>query len=310
MAKIAVVFPGQGSQFVGMGKDFYDSNATVKAIYDRADAVLGYSLTGIMFNGPEDDLKLTKNTQPALLTMSAALWEVVKAKVTPAYFAGHSLGEYSALVAAGGLSFDDAVKAVHLRGTYMQEAVPVGVGAMAAVLGAADADVIAVCDEINSAETVVEPANFNSPGQLVVAGHDAAIEAFMPKMKEKGAKRVVKLPVSAPFHCSLMKPAEQKMATYLDTITVNDLSTPVFNNIDALEEKTSAVVKDALIRQVSGAVQWTRLIENMISAGVDTFIEVGAGNVLSGLIKKIDKSVKCITISKVDDLAQLEELNA
>lgn len=306
MGKIAVVFPGQGSQTVGMGKDFYEQFESCKKIFDKADEVLGFSLTDIIFNGPEEDLRLTFNTQPALLTMSIALWEAVKEKVKADCFAGHSLGEYSAVVAGGAVSFEDAVLAVHNRGKFMQDAVPVGVGAMAAVMGAEDADIVALCSEISSENCVVEPANFNCPGQTVVAGHTEAVDKFAEKGKEIKAKRVVKLPVSAPFHCSLMKPAEEKMAAYLETIAVNDLTTTVYNNVDAAAETDSATVKNALIRQVSSTVRWTEAISKMIEDGVDTFIEVGAGKVLSGLIKKIDKSVKIMNISELADLDNLE----
>ena len=302
MGKTAVVFPGQGSQFVGMGKDLYEKYDKVKEIFDKADESLGYSLTKIMFEGPEDDLKLTSNTQPALLTMSIAIWEVLKDTVNADYFAGHSLGEYSAVVAAGGLTFEEGVKAVHNRGKFMQTAVPVGVGTMAAVMGADDADIVAACKEV-SGDKVCEPANFNCPGQVVVAGHTEAVEEFCTKIKEKGAKRAMLLPVSAPFHCSLMKPAREDMAGYLkNETTIKELATPIFNNVDAKIEKSSDEVYDALCRQVDGAVKWTELIENMIAEGVDTFIEVGAGKVLSGLIKKINKTVTIKNIGSVADL--------
>lgn len=302
MSKTAVVFPGQGSQYVGMGKDLYDAQPAFQQIYDQADKVLGYSLTDIMFNGPEEDLKLTSNTQPALLTMSAALWELLKDRINPDFFAGHSLGEYSAHVAAGSISFEDAVLAVHNRGKFMQEAVPVGMGAMAAVMGAKDEDVVRVCDEINSPSTVCEPANFNSPGQIVVAGHKEAVEEFGVKIKEIGAKRVVMLPVSAPFHCSLMMPAQEKMAEYLQNITISEPAVPVCTNVDAALESDAKSLENALIRQVSSSVRWTESVQAMIDAGVETFYEVGAGKVLSGLIKKIDKKVKCVNISTLEDL--------
>jgi [acyl-carrier-protein] S-malonyltransferase len=304
MGKTAVVFPGQGSQFVGMGKDFYDAMPEVKAIFDKADSALGYSLTKIMFEGPEDELKITYNTQPALLTMSVGIWEVLKNRVKADYFAGHSLGEYSAIVAAGGLTFEEGVLAVHNRGKFMQDAVPVGVGAMAAVMGIDDEAVVETCKEVSGVK-VVEPANFNCPGQIVVAGHKEAVEEFSEKIKAKGAKRALLLPVSAPFHCSLMKPARDKMAEYLkNNVTIKELNVPVFNNVDAKEEKTSEEVYGALCRQVDGAVLWTALIKNMVNSGVDRFIEVGAGQVLAGLIKKIDKNVTVENVSKVADLPE------
>lgn len=302
---VAVVFPGQGSQFVGMGKDFYDKFDEVKEFYSNADKALGYSLSDIMFNGPESDLKLTQNTQPALVTMSASIWSLIKDKVQPSFFAGHSLGEYSAVYASGGLSFEETVKAVHNRGKFMQSAVPVGAGAMSAVLGLDEGTVSKVCAGISKADFIVEPANFNCPGQVVIAGGADAVAFAGDELKNAGAKRVVPLPVSAPFHCSLMQPAKDAMAEYLNNITINDLNIPVMNNIDAAVEKSSADVKNALIRQVAGTVKWTQSVENMIAAGVTTFIEVGAGSVLTGLIKKINKTVETINISTVDDLGKL-----
>lgn len=306
MGKTAVVFPGQGSQFVGMGADFYEKFDAVRNVFDKADSALGYSLTKIMFEGPEDELKLTHNTQPALLTMSIGIWEILKDKIQADYFAGHSLGEYSAVVAAGGLTFEEGVKAVHNRGKFMQTAVPVGVGTMAAVLGADDEVIIETCKEV-SGEKVCEPANFNCPGQVVVAGHVEAVDAFINRMKEKGTKKAVLLPVSAPFHCSLMLPAREDMAAYLKNETaIKDLRIPVFNNIDAKMETKADDVYDALCRQMNGTVMWTELIKNMIASGVDRFIEVGAGKVLYTLIKKIDKSVTVENISCVADLEKGE----
>ncbi len=301
----AVVFPGQGSQFVGMGKDFYHKFPSCKEFFDNADKALGYSLSKIMFEGPEDELKMTQNTQPALVTMSAAVWSLIKDKVNPSFFAGHSLGEYSALYASGGLSFEDTVKAVHNRGKFMQSAVPVGAGAMSAVLGLDEETVIKVCKSISKDGFIVEPANFNCPGQIVIAGSKEAVEQAGQELKSAGAKRVISLPVSAPFHCSLMQPAGKAMEDYLKNVTINKLSTPVVNNIDAVEEVESSDILNALIRQVSGTVKWTKSVEYMISKGVTTFIEVGAGTVLTGLIKKIDKTVETINISSVDDLGKL-----
>lgn len=302
---IAVVFPGQGSQFVCMGKDFYDKYDTCREFFNNADKALGYSLSGIMFNGPEEELKLTQNTQPALVTMSAAVWSIVKEKVNPAFFAGHSLGEYSAVYASGGLSFEETVKAVHNRGKFMQSAVPVGVGAMSAVLGLDEETVSKVCAGISKSGSIVEPANFNCPGQVVIAGNKEAVESAGEELKNAGAKRVVPLPVSAPFHCSLMQSAKEKMAEYLKNININTLNVPIINNVDAAVEQNGNDVKDALIRQVAGTVKWTQSVQNMITAGVTTFIEVGAGSVLTGLIKKIDRNVETINISSVDDLGKL-----
>ncbi|GHU87646.1 malonyl CoA-acyl carrier protein transacylase [Deferribacterales bacterium] len=299
----AVVFPGQGSQSVGMGCDLLET-ASGK-YFKEADATLGYSISDIMFNGGDEKLRLTENTQPALLLHSVALWKLLEAKFKPDYFAGHSLGEYSALVAAGGLEFMDAVKAVHKRGSFMQSAVPVGVGAMMAVLGSKDEDVIAVCKEVSRPDSIVEPANFNSDGQVVVAGHIAALQRFELAMKANGAKRVVSLPVSAPFHCSLMKPAQASMADYLTTIEIKQLTTSVINNVDAAVEDEPSVVYDALVRQMSGAVKWSQSVRKLISLGVTTFVEVGAGAVLTGLIRKIDKGVECVNISKLGDLEKI-----
>jgi [acyl-carrier-protein] S-malonyltransferase len=255
-----------------------------------------------MFNGPEDELRLTRNTQPALLTHSIALWSLMQDKITPAFFAGHSLGEYTALVAAGGISFEDAVKAVHNRGIYMQEAVPVGTGGMLAVLGADDATVEAVCKEVSRDGSVVEPANYNSAGQVVVAGHMDALERFTPIMKERGAKRILPLPVSAPFHSSLMKPAQDRMAHYLAEVKISPLGTPVVNNVDVAVENEPSVILDSLVRQVTGAVKWSQLVKKLVSVGVTRFIEVGHGAVLTGLVKKIGADVEAINISSAEDI--------
>lgn len=302
---IAVIFPGQGSQSVGMGKDFYSAFPEAKDIFDSADESLGYGLTKIMFEGSEEELRLTQNTQPALVTMSAAVWSLAKDRIKPSFFAGHSLGEYSAVYASGGLSFEDAVKAVHNRGKFMQSAVPVGVGAMAAVLGLDNAAVVEECKKISHPGFIAEPANFNSPGQVVIAGHAEAVEKAAEALKEKGAKRTVMLQVSAPFHCSLMEPAKKAMEAYLADISIGSLQIPVYNNIDAAPEKDPVSVKDALVRQVAGAVRWSECVSNMIAAGADTFIEIGSGAVLTGLVKKINRDVKCINVSCVADLEKL-----
>lgn len=301
----AVIFPGQGSQFVGMGKDFYENINSTKEFFEKADASLGYSLSKIMFEGPEDELKLTQNTQPALVTMSAAVWSLIKDKVKADYFAGHSLGEYSAVYAAGGLSFEETVKAVHNRGKFMQNAVPVGVGAMSAVLGLEEKDLVEVCKNISKDGHIVEPANFNCPGQIVIAGNKEAVEEASIVLKEKGAKRVLPLPVSAPFHCSLMIEAKNQMEKYLKNITISDLHTPIINNVAASIESEGNKIKDGLIRQVAGTVLWTNSINQLIEKGVDTFIEVGAGQVLTGLVKKINKDVNTINISTINDLEKI-----
>lgn len=307
--KTAVLFPGQGSQYAGMGKDFFHNFEISSSVYKKADEVLGYSLSTIMLEGPEDELKLTYNAQPALLTCSIAIWETLKNQIDVKAFAGHSLGEYTALVAAGSIKFEDAVLAVHNRGKFMQEAVPVGAGAMAAVLGGDTEKIVALCKEISKDSSVVEPANFNCDGQLVVAGNTEAVDIFISRIKETGAKRGVKLPVSAPFHCSLMKPAQIKMADYLANVAISDINIPVYNNVEGIKQVDGAKIRNALIRQVSSAVKWIDEINNMISDGIDTFIEVGAGNVLTGLVKKINKNVKTINVSTTEDLIKSGELN-
>jgi [acyl-carrier-protein] S-malonyltransferase len=303
---IAVIFPGQGSQVVGMGKDIYD---IAKHTIDEGEHALGFPISDIMFNGPEENLRSTKYTQPALLLHSIALWRLIEGSIKkPAYFAGHSLGEYTALTAAGGIELADALRAVHNRGKFMQEAVPAGVGGMIAVLGSTDADVEAVCKEVSTPDSLIEPANYNSDGQIVVAGHISAFDRFTEAMKARGTKRIVVLPVSAPFHCSLMMPAQLKMAEYLGSMTINPLKTPVVNNVDAVTETEPAVVKDALIRQMSGAVRWTQVVKTLIDLGVTEFIEVGAGSVLTGLIKKIDKNISCVNISQKEDFEKVNLL--
>ena len=304
--EMAVVCPGKGSQSVGMGADLVVEPQATKW-FSEADKALGYALSGIMFEGPEEKLMLTENTQPALLLHSVALWQMIADKVKPDYFAGHSLGEYSAVVAAGGIDPIEAVKTVHNRGKFMQSAVPVGVGGMMAVLGSADDIVEAVCKEVSTDGAVVEPANYNSDGQVVVAGHSAALEKFAPVMKERGAKRVLPLSVSAPFHCSLMKPARIEMEKYLENVKILTLGTAVINNVDAKLETAPDEVRNALIRQMDGAVRWSQSVRELVAAGVDTFIEVGPGSVLSGLIKKIDKNARCINISKAEDISKLDD---
>ena len=302
---MAIVFPGQGSQYVGMGKDFYSKLDKAKDYFNRANETLGYSLSQIMFEGSDESLKLTENTQPALLCMSAVIWSLVKDNFNPVFFAGHSLGEYTALYAAGGFSFEEAVKAVHNRGKFMQTAVPVGVGGMSAVIGADDNTVIEVCSAVSKDDFIVEPANFNSPGQVVIAGIKEAVETAGEVLKSKGAKRIIPLPVSAPFHCSLMKSAGIKMTKYLDDININNLSTPIVSNVDAVQIDKADQIKDSLIRQISGAVRWTDSIKYMKSKGISKIVEVGAGSVLTGLVKKIDKEIELLNISSVDDLEKL-----
>ncbi|MDD9932010.1 MAG: ACP S-malonyltransferase [Myxococcales bacterium] len=283
MGKVAFLFPGQGAQKVGMGKAAFDESAAARAVFEEADAALGESLSGLCFEGPDDALQLTANTQPAILTTSVALLRGLDqgCHVT----AGHSLGEYSANVCAGTLAFADAVKLVRQRGQYMQQAVPVGVGAMAAVLGGDVAAVEAACAETEGA---VEPVNYNCPGQLVIAGAKEAVEAAGARIKEAGAK-VRPLPVSAPFHSSLMQPAEDNLRPHLEQVSFSDPSVPVYVNVDAAPVIAADAARDALVRQVSRAVRWEQTIRRMLEDGVTLFVEIGPGKVLTGMLRRIDK---------------------
>lgn len=287
---VAFVFPGQGSQFVGMGQDAYDASADVRALFAEADDALGYALSSIVLKGPEDALRQTANTQPAILLVSVALFRALD--LTPAVVAGHSLGEYSALVAAGALTFRDAVRLVHKRGQYMQEAVPEGRGIMLALIGAEDEQVRAAVAEIDGE---VDVANYNAPGQIVIAGERGATEAAAAKA---GARQVIPLPVSAPFHCRLMRPAEERLRADLAQVPFADLAIPLYNNVDARRVTTADEARDGLARQVSRPVQWTQLIQNIIAEeSVHTFVEVGPGNVLAGLIRRIDRTAKRLSVT-------------
>ena len=302
----AIIFPGQGSQQLKMGYDFYNSFDECRSLFERADKALGYSITDIIFNGSEEDLRLTANTQPALLTVSMVIWSAVSDRISASYFAGHSLGEYTAVTVAGGMCFEDTVVAVHNRGKFMQTAVPEGHGVMLAVLGMKCADVVAVCENVSENGSIIEVANFNCDGQVVVAGHASAQDRFIETAKKVGAKRVISLPVSAPFHCSLMEPAKIGMEKYLKDIKISDLTTPIINNIDAEEVTCSDKVFDGLVRQVSGSVRWSESVQKMLSLGVKRFIEIGSGSVLTGLVKKIDRDVEVFNISTVEDLKKLD----
>ena len=295
MGKVAFVFPGQGSQAVGMGKAVYDAEPRARDVFAQADEALGESLSGLCFEGPEADLKLTANTQPALLTVSIALLRALGE--TPDVVAGHSLGEYSANVAVGTLPFERAVKLVRVRGTYMQEAVPVGVGAMAAVLGG---DLATIEQALRDAPGVVEPVNYNSVGQLVIAGEATAVEAVKPVLVGLGC-RVMPLPVSAPFHSSLMKPAEERLAPHLDDTPFADASAPIYVNVNAQPVTDGATARDALIRQVSRPVRWLETMQRMKNDGVTLCVEIGAGKVLTGLIKRIDKSIALANVQSPAD---------
>ncbi|WP_026674318.1 ACP S-malonyltransferase [Alkalihalobacterium bogoriense] len=308
MGKIAFVFPGQGSQYVGMGQDIKNEKAEIKQIFEKADVRLGYSLSNIMFNGPEETLKRTEHTQPALLTMSVAVLELMKSyEITPDFVAGHSLGEYSALVAAGAMQFEDAVYTVRQRGLFMEEAVPFGEGAMAAVLGMESATLAVLTEEVTAEGNLVQLANLNCPGQIVISGTAKGVELASEKAKEAGAKRVIPLSVSGPFHSALMKPAANRLKEVLETIAIEDASVPVIANVTAQEVRSAADIREKLVEQVYSPVQWENSVRTMLEQGVDTFIEIGAGNVLSGLVKKVQRRVNVHAISNQESLQKALE---
>jgi [acyl-carrier-protein] S-malonyltransferase len=294
--KTAFVFPGQGSQNVGMGMELAQAFPESRSVFEEADAALGFSVSRLCFFGPEEDLQLTSNTQPAILTASIAAHRALAVRgVVADFVAGHSLGEYSALVAAGSLTLPDAVTTVRRRGAYMQEAVPVGEGAMAAILGLDLAAIEQAC--VASAQgQVVTPANVNSPGQVVIAGHAAAVDRASEACKAAGAKRALRLPVSAPFHCALMMPAQLRLAPELAALPFADPAVPLVNNVDARAVRKAAECREGLVRQVSAPVRWQGCIETLVSEGVDAFIEIGPGQVLSGLIKRIAKGARTFSV--------------
>lgn len=295
-SKIALIFPGQGSQIIGMGKDLAEKYPLARETFEEADEALGYKLSHICFEGPEDQLRLTEITQPAILTASIAALRVLQARVPkPSFVAGHSLGEYSAHVASGTFSFVDAVRTVRNRGKYMQEAVPVGVGAMAAILGMELEKVAGVCQDAAQGE-VCAPANINSPDQVVISGNTAAVERATKLADERGAKRAKLLPVSAPFHCSLMKPAQDRLEEDLEKLSMQKPVYPVACNVDATLVKDDQDALKTLVRQVTGSVQWEQCIRLLIAQGVETFIEVGPSKVLCGLMRQIDRSKTCFNV--------------
>lgn len=305
MSKIAFVFPGQGSQSVGMGKDLYDARPEARERFELADKQLGFPLSELIFGGPEAELKQTANTQPALLTTSVALAEAFVAKgLTPDYVAGHSLGEYSALTVAGVLSFEDAVSIVRARGEYMEQAVPGGQGAMAAVLGGEREALAALCADITAGGALVELANVNCPGQIVVSGSKEGIQQLVSRVKEIGAKRAIPLEVSGPFHSSLMKSAAERLQDRLATATFHDASVPVVANVTARPVQDGAKIAELLVQQVYSPVLWEDTVNWLIAQGVDTFVEIGPGSVLTGLIKKTDKSVRLFNVNHLDSLEQ------
>lgn len=303
MAKTAWLFPGQGSQYAGMGRDVAEVSAAARRIFEQADEALGFALSKLCFEGPEEDLKLTENTQPAILTTSVAVLEALRERGLPEadFVAGHSLGEYSALVAAGALEFTDAVRLVRNRGRYMQEAVPPGVGAMAAILGMTPVKVEAVCRAAAQGQ-VCSPANINSPSQIVIAGDAAAVERARDIAREAGAKRVVPLQVSAPFHCALMSPAQQRLGADMDAIEIRDPRIPLVNNFEAATVSDATAVKRGLYEQVPNPVRWEESMRALSAAGVERFVEIGPGKVLTGLLRNIDRSLNGVAVGDAESL--------
>jgi [acyl-carrier-protein] S-malonyltransferase len=309
MSKTAFLFPGQGSQSVGMGRDLARAFPVAQQTFEEANDALGFNLAELCWNGPEEQLRLTEFTQPAIFTVSVAALRVLGAAgVTADYLAGHSLGEYSANVAAGSIEFAAGARTVRRRGQLMQQAVPAGQGAMAAILGMAPDSVAAICQEVaEELAAPVEPANMNTPEQTVISGATAAVERAVVLARERGAKRAVLLQVSAPFHCSLMQPAQDALAPILQSIPFSSAKAPVAVNVDAKLVSDGNALRDALVRQVTGAVRWTESMQLLIAEGVTTFVEVGPGRVLSGLLRQIDRTQKC---AHVEDPASLEKLLA
>lgn len=300
---LAYIFPGQGSQYPGMGKDLAENFGAARMVFEEVDDALGFKISQLCFEGPAETLQLTENTQPAILSVSVAALRSLESEgfPRPEYVAGHSLGEYSALVAAGSMSLGDAVKTVRVRGRYMQEAVHAGQGAMAAVIGLQLAVIEEICKQA-SQDQICAPANINSPNQVVIAGNAEAVDRAIELLKEKGAKRVVKLNVSAPFHCALMMPAQVRLAADLEALSLDDLRTPLVSNVDAIEVREAVTARDSLVRQVSSPVRWLQSIELLIRQGVDTFVEVGPGKVLSGLLRQINRDVKSLNVEDSESL--------
>ena len=307
----ALLFPGQGSQAIGMGKDLAENYPIARQTFEEVDEVLGYKLSQLCFEGPEDQLRLTEITQPAILTVSVAALRVLETRVhRPCYVAGHSLGEYSAHVASGTITFADAVRTVRDRGKYMQEAVPVGVGAMAAIVGMELETVTRVCEDAAQGE-ICEPANINSAEQIVISGNTAAVERAAKLADERGAKRAKLLPVSAPFHCSLMKPAQERLDANLSALTWQKPVYPVACNVDAELVLDEVRARDTLVRQVTGSVKWWQCMQLLMAKGVQIFVEVGPGKVLCGLMRQIDRSRTCVNVSDEGSLAKtLEQVAA
>jgi len=301
----AFLFPGQGSQAAGMGRSLAEKFPAARAVFDEADETLGFPLSELCFHGPDEQLKLTENTQPALLTVSTAAFRVLQGEgLQPDFVAGHSLGEYSALVAAGALDFSDALKLVRKRGRYMQEAVPPGEGAMAALLKLPAGSLDAVLEEAAQGE-IVSAANLNSPDQIVIAGHAAAVQRAIDLAKAAGARKAVLLPVSAPFHCALMKPAQQRLAVDLEATSFRDLACPLVNNWQARPVRTADEARQGLFEQVPNPVRWTESMQYLAGQGIGQFVEVGAGGVLTGLLRNLDPALKCVRFGEAEDLEKL-----
>ena len=306
--KTAFVFPGQGSQKVGMLQDLYNEYAIVRQRFAEADEALGYSISKLCFEGPDTELVKTANTQPAILTASIACYEVLKEKgFTPDIVGGHSLGEYSALVAAGVLKFADAVYLVHKRGEFMQEAVPIGKGAMAAILALPREQVVEICQQVNDEVGSVQAVNFNCPGQIVIAGETAAVEKAAELMKAAGTKRAVMLPVSAPFHSRLMEPAADKLKVELDKVTLSDAQIPVVANVNGQILTDASAIKESLVKQAASPVLWEDCVATMVNFGAQAFVEVGPGKVLTGFTKKINKEMQLANVEDVASLAKTLE---
>ncbi|RSL31265.1 [acyl-carrier-protein] S-malonyltransferase [Salibacterium salarium] len=307
MSKVAFLFPGQGSQHAGMGKDMYEKHGKTKELIDEADETLDHPLSGLMFNGPEDHLKKTENAQPALLTASIAAFELLKEKgVTPDYTAGHSLGEYSALVGSGVLSFTNALTVVRQRGLFMEEAVPSGVGAMSAIMGIERAELETLTDRVARDGEIVQLANLNAPGQIVISGAKSAVEKVEDLARENGAKRVIPLEVSGPFHSKLMQPAQDKLESVLEPVPFSEAEVPVIANVNAKETTDASIIKNQLVQQVTSPVYWEDTIRRLLELGVTTFVEVGPGNVLSGLVRRVQR--RGVDVYSAQDIESIEKV--